>query len=385
MKYLPPEILIYIFSLLSRDELGRSVAQVCRSWNALSKDRELKKTLTYHLSCKQGLPTLRRLISESPSLVKLIIILGSNDFGFLHILRVIAKHCPELKYLALRNCNGISSQSLYFVVNACSKLERLHLEGKRMDPDCINLLPMIPNLTHFIIPDYLKIDDHLLSTLVQKCKKIQQLNLSNCEITSIVEMSNALAGSLEWLWVDGLNLTEKCYRALGACQKMTFLNIFNCHKLTRIGLDTGISMLTNLSTLRLHGCLGLKSHDLVHFFRNNEHLIKLTHLYLYDCDLDNDVMVAIGIRCLNVTNLGLTLEENVTNAGVEGLVRGCRNITSILLVASSDEQLTSHVYYIIAQNLPHLVNLNFNIAAPKTFSLDYPKIAWSSFFFWAKN
>jgi F-box/leucine-rich repeat protein 7 len=145
--FFPQEYPISLFDLLSDDVLRRifscltsdqkcKCALVCRRWYTVIWDPVLWTNIWINSSevdTDKAVKTLtKRLSYETPTIcaiVERINLSGCErltDKG----LNIIAKRCPELRYLELQGCPNITNIALFEVVSNCVNLEHLNVAGK---------------------------------------------------------------------------------------------------------------------------------------------------------------------------------------------------------------------------------------------------------------
>ena len=92
----------------------------------------------------------------------------------------------SLKVLDLNGCKGLSLDSIKTVVLNCLELTEVNFDNTKLDTEtieylCTNITNKIEKLSLF----RLKVTDEDIKVLVQKCKKISELDLGSTAVTDI--------------------------------------------------------------------------------------------------------------------------------------------------------------------------------------------------------
>ena len=159
-----------------------------------SKLTHLKITRYPSLSNKK----IKGIVHTFPNIIHLNFE-GSTDDRFGKTLKLIAKSYPNLEYLNISTLHGFKSESdigLSAIANSCHKLEYLNISGH----------------TGF--------SEIIICNVICSCPRLQQLDLSYCEITDItIEEIARSCHILKYLNLRG------CYKiSKGAVNKLVSLN-----------------------------------------------------------------------------------------------------------------------------------------------------------------
>lgn len=353
---LPHEILLYIFSFLTVEELGRSVGQVCVAWRYLAKDPTLRTRLVFSFQNHVDGERIKELLVSSPLLQKLE--LGSREDGE-DLLIHAASFCPRLRELTVKFCNGLTSTVFRMLMEGCSCLQSLNVEGSRVsDRECFYLMAGFLNLRQLNLSHCDLLDDLGLINIARQCRSLEYLDIdgiTNIHDNSVIFLTENLSHSLMYLFLDGEMLTNASYQSLRACIRLKKLGVSFCEKMTDGGLP-GILGLKQLIWLKLRkGCqltpVGLRS-----LFEDGG-LPQLAYVNLGECSqLDDNVLEAMARCCPLLKHLALHWCWEVTDAGVSAIIKQCPCLQVLDLVGVV--QLTGAVFSSVPTALPNLLILD---------------------------
>src|SRR5581483_3866022 len=158
-----------------------------------SKLTHLKITRYPSLSNKK----IKGIVHTFPNIIHLNFE-GSTDNHFGKTLKLIAKSYPNLEYLNISTLHEFNSESnigLSAIANSCHKLEYLNISGH----------------TGF--------SEIIICNVICSCPRLQQLDLSYCEITDIT--------------------IEEITRS---CPNLKYLNLRGCYKISKEAIDQLVSL-----------------------------------------------------------------------------------------------------------------------------------------------
>ncbi|KAK3875943.1 hypothetical protein Pcinc_019219 [Petrolisthes cinctipes] len=347
---LPSEVLLHVFSFLSVEEVCRSVAPVCRAWRDLAADPSLWTYLTFHYSVTDE--QVKEIVSRAPRLLHLSLV-GYQDGNV--ILTQVADTCPRLRHLTLRFCGNVTEEALAAMTEGCPDLRHLNLEGSQMSSElCYIKIAGLTHLTHLNLSHCHCLDDPGLLAIATRCCHLQYLDIdgiTGIHDSSVVGLVQLRASNLHSLLLDGDNLSDKSFQALGVCKQLECLGISFCENMTDMGLK-GLHSLTRLTWLKLRKGTQLRPQALCKFIQNGG-LSYLTYLNLGECTLlDDSVMAALGYYCPTLLCLELNWCWDVTDAGLDLLVAGCPLLHMLVLVGVV--QLTGNNLQNLIAILPNL-------------------------------
>lgn len=347
---LPDEVLLYVFSFLSVEEVCRSVAPVCRTWRDLAADPSLWTSFAFQYSVTDE--QVQELVSKAPRLVHLE--LQSHQNGE-ELLTHVASTCPRLEHLTVKFCQNVTEEAMAAMVQGCPDLRHLNLEGSQMTSgQCYIRISGFTNLIHLNLSHSSCLDDLGLLAIATHCCQLQYLDIDGIawiHDSSVVSLTQLRASTLRNLLLDGENLTDKAFVALGACKQLVCLGISFCENMTDVGLR-GLHSLTSLTWLKLRKGTQLRPQALCQLIQNGG-LAYLTYLNLGECTLlDDSVLAALGFHCPVLLQLELNWCWEVTDAGLSLLVAGCPLLYALVLVGVV--QLTGNNLQNLIASLPNL-------------------------------
>lgn len=353
---LPHEILLYIFSFLSVEELGRSVGQVCVAWRDLARDPTLRTRLVFSFQNRVDGERVKELLASSPLLQTLE--LESREDGQ-DLLVHTAAFCPRLRELTVKFCDGLTSTVFRALVENCPCLQSLNVEGSRVcDTECFYLMARFLHLRYLNLSHCDLLDDLGLINITKQCLSLEYLDIdgiTSIHDNSVTFLAENLSHSLMYLFLDGEMLTNASYQSLRACTRLKKLGVSFCEKMTDGGL-TGILDLKQLIWLKLRKGCQLTPTGLRSLFEDSG-LSQLAHVNLGECSqLDDSVLEAMASCCPLLRHLALHWCWEVTDAGVSTIIKQCPYLQVLDLVGVV--QLTGAVFTCVPTALPDLLILD---------------------------
>jgi hypothetical protein len=255
------------------------------------------------------------IISHCPSLLSIGISGNYVDCRYTtdHTLKSIAEHCNgRLQSLSLSGCIGITDTGMINILEHCSNLLSLTLNGSR-----VYRLELIT--------------DASIISLSSHCTGLQSLDLYGCQqITdaSIISISTNCTG------LQSLNLRE--------CNQITDTSI--------ISLSTHC---TGLQSLNLVGCKEFSDASIISI---STHCIGLQSLDLAGCRQITDAsIISISFHCTKLQSLNLNCCRQITDTSIISLSTHCTGLKrlSVSYTAITDASLIA-----IAKNCTGLQSLN---------------------------
>lgn len=353
---LPHEVLLYIFSFLSVEELGRSVGQVCVAWRHLARDPTLRTRLVFSFQNRVEGERVKELLASAPLLQKLD--LESREDGE-ELLVHAASFCPRLRELTVKFCDGLTSTVFRALMENCSHLQSLNVEGSRVcDRECFHLIAGFFHLRHLNLSHCDFLDDVGLITITKQCRSLEYLNIdgiTDIHDNSIMFLTENLSLSLVYLFLDGEKLTNASFQSLRSCTLLKELGVSFCEKMTDEGL-LGILDLKQLTWLKLRKGCQLTPKGLRSLFEDVG-LPQLAYVNLGECSqLDDSVLESMARCCPLLKHLALHWCWEVTDAGVGAIIKQCPCLQVLDLVGVV--QLTGAVFSSVPTDLPDLLILD---------------------------
>ncbi|KAG0718073.1 F-box/LRR-repeat protein 2 [Chionoecetes opilio] len=352
----PREILLYIFSFLSVQELGRSVGPVCVAWRFLARDPTLWTRLVFSFQNRVDGECVKELLASAPLLLTLE--LQSREDGQ-DLLLHAASFCPRLKELTVKFCDGLTEAVFKALMENCSRLQSLNVEGSRVcDRECFHLMAGLLHLRHLNLSHCDPLDDLGLIRIAKQCRSLEYLDIdgiTDIHDNSIIFLTENLRHTLKYLFIDGEKLTNASYKSLRACTHLQKLGVSFCEKMTDQGLS-GIMGLRHLTWLKLRKGVQLTPVGLKYLFEDGG-LPHLAYVNLGECSqLDDSALEAMAKCCPRLLHLALHWCWEVTDAGVSAIIERCPLLRVLDLVGVV--QLTGTVFSSVPTALPDLLILD---------------------------
>jgi hypothetical protein len=218
--------------------------------------------------------SLVMLVSNCP-LIETLILGYSPGLGPV-ICEAMAKHLLNLKTFALwGNELAFTSKSMETFATACRKIDKIAL-------------------THTTI------DDDALSVLVQHCK-ISRIEINGClRLTDrwMSDLSLHCASHLTHFVAEQVNLSEEGIQHLARCDKLEYVNLSKCTRITNASLSILLQSCPRISVLRLKLCSWV----------------------------DNNTLSLIGDYGHRVNELDVSGNLNITAEGVLSIIENSKHL-----------------------------------------------------------
>ncbi|KAG7157365.1 F-box/LRR-repeat protein 20-like isoform X1 [Homarus americanus] len=353
---LPCEILLYIFSFLNKYDLCINVSLVCTAWRDLAKDPTLWTHLVFSYQHRVDGDQVRRLLKGSPHLLSLE--MQSREDGGDLLLQAAAS-CTKLRELTVKFCDGLTDTVFKSLVENCSDLRYLNVEGSRVcNSECYFLMAEFRQLRYLNLSHCQFLDNLGLIAIAKQCKYLEYLDIdgiTNIYDSSVMCLTRELSHRLKCLFLDGEHLTDALYKTLQKCTLLEKLGVSFCEEMTDAGLS-GIHGLKHLTWLKLRKGSQLTPNGLTRLFQSGG-LQQLAYLNLGECCLmDDKVLKALSFNCPKLVHLVLHWCWEVTDVGISAVVACCPRIRILDLVGVV--QITGIAFLNIPTALPELLILD---------------------------
>lgn len=239
-----------------------------------------------------------------------------------HGLRTLSLSCPNLQVLNIKDCRGLSSASLNFLLQHAANLKILDISG---------------------------LDIVKFSTVINaSCSKLERLEMSWCRNVTgsgILALAMKSSSTLTYLKINGcLQLDEEIMALLGAhLPNLSHFSLAACTNLTDLAL---LSFLKSSSTnkithLNLSSCLRLSDATLLNLAIYTQHL---KHLELTGCVLMTDQgFCHLFARVQTFVHLDLEDIHQITTTTVRSIANHQPHLQTLCLSSCtqlSDEDIT---------------------------------------------
>lgn len=260
--------------------------------------------------------------------------------------------CTQLVKVSLAFCK-ITQNALFSLLTSCPNLKWLNLEGC----EGINHIPLptMRDSSYYLI-------EHLnlayccnftdLGCVTIGCifgRRLRHLNMDGAQYVTDAGLGAILnqcsADQLEFLALDGAEITDIGIKKLLRFTKLKYLQISFCNKLTDESLHN-ISMLVSLRELHFKKGEQFTNTGLQYTFSC---LVNLVCISLLECwETDDKCLEVISCNCLELKSFAVTWAK-VTNIGVEYIIKQCHLLHDLNLTGS---------YIITEQPLMSLLETN---------------------------
>lgn len=372
---LPPEVLLQIFSYLHPRDLVHGVSLVCDVWNELSLWPRLWKHLAFNLTYDDPDQSYAHFAKINNFVCTLVIhpthlyqILGNHRFVFsgIQLSNLEHLHLTELVsgYLVdtiVQNLTSIKHFTAFFDskfdMQRCLKLlEELQMISidfgwyglQNINNNLIQFLTKQSCLKKLVLRGWYSLRSETVALILNDYNNIEQLYLSNSEISNLIVNSNlqipGLADfTLRSTKFDDTGISHLVKRS----SNLRFLDVLECSKITFKGLTEiskhcphleslkfGNSTLNERLNFNFHalaeGCPKLKTitfdgikliydDELVYLFKSTKYL---ECLVLSDCETISDIAVcALGKYCPNLRQITFMDCHKISADGIMYLVK----------------------------------------------------------------
>lgn len=259
--------------------------------------------------------------------------------------------CSALETLDLAFCSGVSDQLLLSLGQHCRKLQRLRLRGCRQvsDAGVVGLVNaggsalVLLDLARFDLQ--YKLNDIALLSIAERCRGLETLVLTGCEMLTDVGLSWLCAGcsALTHLDVAGCSkLTDLAMRSIGeSLLQLQHLSLNHCVRVSDLGLRhlaLGCPDLVHLDAVGLTLLADPRPHDVDCFGERQYqgvaaiavHCTKLKHLDISRCvSIGDATLQLVAAKSRALTALNVTGCARITHAGVHELLLHATALVSL--------------------------------------------------------
>ncbi|KAL4787664.1 hypothetical protein BJX76DRAFT_345355 [Aspergillus varians] len=343
IAYLPPEILISIFSKLNSPRDLLSCLLVCRAWamNCVG--------LLWHRPSCNNWDNLKRITAA----------VGEEESFFVY--------SGLIKRLNLSNLSEDVSDGTVVPFSQCNRIERLTLTNcrKLTDKGVSDLISGSRHLQALDVSDLRALTDHTLFKVSENCHRLQGLNVTGCtKVTddSLIAVSQRCR-LLKRLKLNGvLQVTDRAIMSFAQnCPSILEIDLQDCKLINNKSVTTLMTTLQNLRELRLAHCTEIDDSAFLDLPRNIS-MGSLRILDLTECESIRDDAVErivnaaprlrnlVLAKCRFITDravwaickLGKNLHyvhlghcSNITDTAVMQLIKSCNRIRYIDLACCS--------------------------------------------------
>lgn len=311
--WLPPELLMAIFSKLSSPVDLRACMLVSKQWANCSV--ELLWHRPYFAEFKKYQAMVTALLSDNaffayPQLIRRLnlnfIADKVNDGSMKPLTR-----CTRLERLTLTNCSRLTDSPLMEILECNPRIQALDLS-------------QLENIT-----------DQSMEAVAKNCPRLQGLNIAGCKnVTdlSMIPLSENRRMLRRLKLNDCNNLTDASVLALASnCPQLLEIDLHRCHNITDASVIHLFTNLKHLRELRLAYC-DLLTNDAFLHLPNNKTFESLRLLDLTDCGLLTDEAVEKIVKMApRLRNLTLAKCRNITDRSVHAITKLGKNLHNLHL------------------------------------------------------
>jgi uncharacterized protein YjbI with pentapeptide repeats len=230
-------------------------------------------------------------------------------------------------------CSNLTDDHLKKLIEKCPKLQKINLSntkitGKAFASGDIKL----EHLTEIDISDCANLTDDKLKMLLEKCPNLQIIKLSNITITGAAFDSAVI--KLEDLKEIDIseckNLTDdNLQRLIQKCPNLQKINLSKT-KITGVAFDSGAINLEHLTEIDISYCYNFKGDHLKMLLEKNPHLQKIN---LEATGITCTVFESEAIQLEQLTEINISGIQNFTAEDLKRLSEKCPNLQKINLAS----------------------------------------------------
>lgn len=245
-------------------------------------------------------------------------------------LQAIAKYCPKLQSVTIKDCPRVTDQGIASLLSACKQLAKVRLQAL--------------NITDFsvaVIGHYGKAITSLVLTGLQNVsqkgfwvmgnakglEKVSSLNITSCRGITDLSLQAVVKGCPS---LKHLGLRKCCFVSdngfvafAQATSSLESLQMEECHRITQVGILNALSTSSSkLKSLTLVKCMGIK--DLPTEFLVSSPCESLRSLSIRSCPgVGTTSLSMVGKLCPNLHHLDLSGLNEIADAGLLQLFESC--------------------------------------------------------------
>lgn len=271
-----------------------------------------------------------------------------------HEMSIIAKNCPALQILCLKNNFALTDVTIETVLKACRFLTQIEVVNydqitdeslARIADSCNKRLTKLVIDCNYYSEDQLplNITDIGLLAIAEKCTGLTKLTLSHCDLItdlSIQSLTHNLGKTLTSISLkacDGVTNKELDIIA-NNCKKLKTLSIRRCTNVTSSGVCFLLQRCHCLEEIDLYGCISLTAKDFLtlDLYKRSIRLKKLHLGSSADDDdddnnndeyyLDNAFVMAIVNVFDHIEDLYLYGVDDLTDISISNIIGKCQTI-----------------------------------------------------------
>lgn len=352
---LPQEIILEIFSYLSRQDLFRFHNTVCLLWTQIGLSPEFWKTVDFETvyndhsrQCFNHLYKIRNLIhtliindkeldtffnkyKESDALFLNVHALNVSSIRIKELTNEIVYNFPLLEDIKISE--GIQTDFQY-CCQVFSKLQLvsfdiIYYNSGRHDKkrDLINFVVNQHRLRKLVLRASLFLTNAAITEILNKSRTLKSLYLSDDCVSSSAFNGVTIYPELEELTIKSEHFTDDGLDCVTKhCKHLRLINIQRCNMITDTGINyvaTNCPLLQKLSMGKMFPKqhTGISSHGLV---RLSQGCPQLTYLSATGCTkMDDDGVMSVAISCRILSVIILKGCSEITDVSVNALATNC--------------------------------------------------------------
>ncbi|KAJ9586672.1 hypothetical protein L9F63_019710, partial [Diploptera punctata] len=216
----PDEILLKILSHLTAEELCLVIADVCERWNAVAKDVVLWKNLTYTCDRVSRFTSALKVLERAPNLKSFVIRFREDA---VQLLEFLFGKCDGIKRLEIYYCYlGVSNMCvLDKIVAFYPELEELGLVGCfELTSSIGSTISQLRKLRRLNLSDCTDLSGCSIKQIVENCTRLEELCLQGingiCD-KDVIHIIRKVGPQLTTLKLDGINIRDNSFCYLHHC------------------------------------------------------------------------------------------------------------------------------------------------------------------------
>ncbi|KMZ73741.1 F-box/LRR-repeat protein [Zostera marina] len=242
----------------------------------------------------------------------------------------ITKSCSYLTSLRLESCSLISVKAFPLIGQCCRLLEDLNLTDTGLDDEGLKAISACSKLSSLKIGFCLDISDNGLIYIGKACKNLKEIDLYRSDGITDVGITAIALGCSDLETIDlayCTKITDNSMNSLSNCSKLSTLEIRGCSQVSSLGVSTitvGCRQITNLDMKRCSKINDAGMLSIAHYSQN------LRHINISYCSItDMGLLALANISCLQ--SMTILHVKGLSPSGLTATLMACGGLTKVKL------------------------------------------------------
>jgi len=317
MEKLPPEVVFNIFTFLDLKQII-ICSKVSRFWNNLISELSLWKILNFRTIKTQNINT---------AITQLISIHGSKALSL---------------SLSIYQAEKLTNETLTQILKDCPNLTRLDIGGfwgyfnNLINDSTLNSIPdRLPNLTALNISRIICINGDIVSKIVEKCTKLQHINLSESNLVlgdweniAFMSIGKYLPNLRYYNAFNAISTSHRKSTSLSIATHCKYLEQFYADNVLPVVIQALITNCPNITRLYIPGSkiTDLEMTSIANTYPNLELFCVSSNGVITDSSI-----ITLALKCPKLEYLRISWCIKITSKSILELVKNCKNLRYLSL------------------------------------------------------